>query len=102
MAAKVWSLTPYLEPGRDLVLALRVDPVRPFQTRQYEITVLSRSTERDVDTGATGIPMTIETNLDIVGLSWDRRFLPYVVVVGAGAAILFAVFRLVSGGGLGL
>jgi VWFA-related protein len=98
---ETWSQTPFVEPGETLTIDLLIAPLNPYQTRNYSFKVISRSLDQKDP------PLVVEEgSVQIVGISWFRRLLPYLVFALTSAlviatAVLAVGFLLANLGALG-
>lgn len=69
--------TPFVEPGRSLVVEVVIDPVQPFLAQTRTFSVGSRSIEQ-----GQAPALVEEGHIDLPGLAWWRRFLPRLLVIG--------------------
>ncbi|MEE8389683.1 MAG: hypothetical protein V3S14_02655 [Anaerolineae bacterium] len=93
-----WVQTPCVEPGETLIVDLLVDPIEHSrQAQHYPIAVTSRSVEQEDG------PQIIEKgNVQIEGISWFYRLLPFLIFVAVIAIqALLIWFWLQSTGVLG-
>jgi len=74
LVGETWSQTPFAEPGKTLTIDLLIAPLNPYQTRNYSFKVISRSLDQEDP------PLVVEEgSVQIVGISWFRRLLPYLI-----------------------
>jgi hypothetical protein len=85
-----------VEPGETLTIDLLIDPVKPYQTQQRTFKVTSKSIELE-----DAPVVTEETSLQIVGVPWFRRLVPFLLLFGAAVGISSVVFWLMNTGALG-
>jgi VWFA-related protein len=72
--AETWVQTPFLAPGETLTIDLLIAPLNPYRTQDYSFKLISRAL------GQEGAPLAIEEgNVRIVGISWFRRLLPFLI-----------------------
>ena len=82
-----------------MTLDLRIDPVKPYQARDYAFKVTSRSIEQEMDAAYPEAPLVVEEkSLHVAGVPWVRRLLPFLFLYGAAIALPFIVFWLVNRG----
>jgi hypothetical protein len=91
LGGETWVQTPVVAPAETLTLDLLITPLNPHRTQRYSFKVVSRAVEQE------SAPLVEEGNIQIVGVSWLRRLLPYLMfVVFAGGVVLVAAFLLVN------
>jgi VWFA-related protein len=79
--------TPLVEPDEQLQVSVLVEPARQhYQSRDYLLKVFSRSIELE------GAPMVIaQKSIQIQGVSWIRRILPFLIIYGLAVLGLFVL-----------
>ena len=82
--------TPFVEPGRSLVVEVVIDPVKPFLAQVRTFSLGSRSIEQ-----GQAPALVEEGRIDLPGLAWWRRYLPRLLVI-------FLALSLAAGIGYGV
>jgi hypothetical protein len=90
---QAWSETPSVQPGYTLALDLVLRSVGSHEHSARPFRVISRSV-----TGAEAPLITEEGTVEIKGGFWARRYLPHVVLLVVGAALLALAAWLASAG----
>lgn len=87
-----WAQTPFVASGETLRLDLRIAPLNPYQTQHYSFRVISRALEQE------NAPLMVEKgSVQVVGVSWFHRLLPYftfatvVMVIAVPVMVLLLV-----------
>ncbi len=89
--------TPYVEPGERLLLELRVAPLRRRRGGARLIKVTASSAEKEaIERGAPSA--AVERNVQVAGLPWLLRLLPFALLLLAAIIALGLVYRLAHGG----
>jgi hypothetical protein len=92
LVGEAWSQTPFLEPGETLTVDLLIAPLNPYRSRYYSFRVISRSLDQEKP------PLVVEEgSIQIVGISWFRRLLPYFVFALVGFIFAFVMVAAVLG-----
>ena len=86
---EAWIETPLVAPGGMLLLDLLISPLDFYRTQHYSFKVISRAA------GQEDVPLVEEGHVQIEGIPWLYRLLPYLVfAVFAAVVVLAAVFAL--------
>ncbi len=91
--SRTWYRTPTIEPGEQVVFDLISHPGWIYRTRLYEFAVICRPNEP-----ADAVCSTEQRSLQIKGVSWFWRFVPYALICGIAAVLLYLLIRLASAG----
>jgi VWFA-related protein len=89
---RIWFETPLIGSGETLAVDVHIDPLNPHKTQRYAFKVISRAIEP-----ADSPLVAQEGEVQMAGVSWFRRLLPYLIFVGVTLMVgLAAMFLLVN------
>jgi VWFA-related protein len=89
---RIWFETPLIGSGETLAVDVHIAPLNPHRSQRYAFKVISRAIEP-----ADSPLVAQEGEVQMAGISWLRRLLPYLIFVGVTLMVgLAAMFLLVN------